>query len=100
MLAGVRRAREREKERVVRALSGRELGRAEGVAGPLKVDWAGRGKEERESGLGSGERNGPSKEGELGRGFGERAGKLGIAMGSLFYFDSKTNTHVGIQMRI
>ena len=54
----------------------------------------------RESGLGSGERNGPSKEGELVRGFGERAGKLGIAMGSLFYFDSKTNTHVGIQMRI
>jgi hypothetical protein len=31
----------------------------------------------RESGLGSGERNGPSKEGELGRGFGKRAGKLG-----------------------
>ena len=40
----------------------------------------------RESGLGSGERNGPSKGGELGRGFGERAGKLGIAMGSPFLF--------------
>ena len=36
----------------MRALSGRELGRAEGVAGPLKVDWAGRGKEERELGSG------------------------------------------------
>ena len=78
---------------------GRRAGHAEpGRVGEEGVDWALREKRKGER-LGSGERNGPSKEGDLGRGFGERAGKLGIAMGSLFYFDSKTNTHVGIQMR-